>query len=60
MFPHKLFGFELIEKLVHLVGIQPFLETLDESADLERRGFHGFFGQSETDPLSLVPLASTG
>ena len=54
MLPCKLFGFELVEKLVHLVWVDARLKTLDEGADLERRRRHRLLCQPETDPQGFV------
>ncbi len=54
MLPQEFLGCELIEKLVHLVGIDARLKTVYEDADLERRRRDRLLGKSKTDPEGFV------
>lgn len=54
MLPRKFFDFELVQELVHPVGIDTWLETVDEGADLEPRRLYRFLGHSKADPQGLI------
>jgi hypothetical protein len=54
MLSRKFLGLDLIQKLVHLVGIDPWLEALDKNADLESRRFGGLSNDSEPNPQGLI------
>jgi hypothetical protein len=52
--PRQLFGFDLVRQLVHLLGIDPWLETIDEGADPELRGLYGLLGQPKAGSQGFV------
>lgn len=54
MLPRQLFSFDLVRQLVHLLGIDTWLETIDEGADPELRGLYGLLGQSQASSQGLV------
>jgi len=50
----ELFGVQLVQQLIHFVGIETWLETIDEGANPKRRRHDGLLGDPETYPQSLV------
>jgi hypothetical protein len=52
--PRDLLGFELVQQLIHLIGVDTWLKAVDEDADLERRRLYAFRRYSETDSQSFV------
>lgn len=54
MLPDDVFGFELVQQLVHLVGVDAWLEAIGEGSDPELRRLDGLVGHSKADSQSLV------
>ena len=54
MLPRQLFDFDLVRQLVHFLGIDTWLETIDEGADPEPRGLYGLLGQSQAGSQGFV------
>jgi hypothetical protein len=52
--PRQLFNFDLVRHLVHFLGIDAWLETIDEGADPELRGLYGLFSQSQAGSQGFV------
>lgn len=50
----KLFSLELIQQVIHPVGIDTRLKAIDESADLELLRLDGLLSHSEADSQGLI------